>query len=89
MDPFDEFAKAINKAFCSIANRGVHVKEVVFNPPCTIVNWSDGEKTVVRCQEGDAYDKRTGLLLCIAKRSFGNNGSYNDVLNEFAPEGEE
>lgn len=62
------------------------IADVIFNDPATIVVWTDGAKTVVRCQEGDAYDKRTGLLLCIAKRSFGNGGVYNDVLNRYAPE---
>lgn len=62
------------------------IADVIFNDPATIVMWADGAKTVVRCQEGDTYDKRTGLLLCIAKRSFGNGGVYNDILNKYAPE---
>lgn len=65
---------------------GFIIKEVIFNNPVTVVNWADGKKTIVRCQEGDIYDKRTGLLLCIAKRMFGNKGKYNDVLNKWCPE---
>lgn len=65
---------------------GFIIKEVIFNDPVTVVNWADGKKTIVRCQEGDTYDKRTGLLLCIAKRVFGNKGRYNDVLNKWCPE---
>lgn len=38
---------------------GFIIKEVIFNDPVTVVNWADGKKTIVRCQEGDTYDKRT------------------------------
>lgn len=62
------------------------IVDVIFNDPATVVVWTDGVKTVVRCQDGDIYDKRTGLLLCIAKRSFGNSGLYNDILDKYAPE---
>lgn len=57
------------------------IEKVIFNDPVTVVYWTDGVKTVVRCQDGDAYDERTGLLLCCAKRLFGNTGHYNDVLS--------
>ena len=57
------------------------IQKAILNDPATIVYWSDGTKTVVKCQEGDAYDERTGLLLCCAKRLFGNTGHYNDVLS--------
>ena len=56
--------------------------KVIFNDPATIILWKDGTKTVVKCQEGDVYSKRLGLLNCIAKRHFGDTGKYNDYLNE-------
>lgn len=56
------------------------IEKVIFKDPLTIVIWSDGLKTIVRCQGGDVYDKRTGLLLCCAKRLFGNTGRFNDEL---------
>lgn len=59
------------------------IKKVIFNNPATIVYWSDGERTVVKCQEGDKFSEETGLLLCIAKRYFGNGGKYNDVLKKW------
>lgn len=66
------------------------IQKAIFNDPATIVYWSDGTKTVVKCQEGDAYDERTGLLLCCAKRLMGNTGRYNDVLSKaLASVGEE
>lgn len=84
---FSDLAESMNKLIRMVKNNGAKhmIKEVIFNDPATIVVWADGVKTVVRCQDGDIYDKRTGLLLCIAKRSFGNTSAYNDVLNKYAP----
>ena len=55
-------------------------ERVIYNDPATAVIWSDGSKTVVKCHEGDAYDKREGFLLCCAKRLMGNTGKYNDLM---------
>ena len=52
------------------------IKEVIFAPPATIVYWSDGSKTVVKCSEKDVFDPEKGLAMAIAKRCGGNKGSY-------------
>lgn len=62
------------------------IKKVHFNDPATVVIWADGTKTVVKCGEEDIYDPQTGLLMCIAKKAFGNNGKFNDILREWIPE---
>lgn len=64
------------------------VKDVIFNPPTTIVLRGDDTKTVAKCNEADTYDERTGLLLCVAKKFFGNTGRFNDMLNRHCPEKE-
>ena len=62
------------------------IKKVHFNDPATVVIWADGTKTVVKCDEEDIYDPQTGLLMCIAKKAFGNKGRFNDILREWMPE---
>lgn len=52
------------------------IKDVIFAPPATIVYWSDGSKTVVKCNEKDVFDPEKGLAMAIAKRCGGNKGSY-------------
>ena len=52
------------------------IKDVIFAPPATIVYWSDGYKTVVKCSEKDVFDPEKGLAMAIAKRCGGNKGSY-------------
>ncbi len=52
------------------------IKDVIFAPPATIVYWSDGSKTVVKCSEKDVFDPEKGLAMAIAKRCGGNKGNY-------------
>lgn len=52
------------------------IKNVIFAPPATIVYWSDGSNTVVKCSEKDVFDPEKGLAMAIAKRCGGNKGSY-------------
>lgn len=52
------------------------IKDAIFAPPATIVYWSDGSKTVVKCSEKDVFDPEKGLAMAVAKRCGGNNGSY-------------
>ena len=61
------------------------IDKVVFNDPATIVMWSDGSKTVVKCQPGDTYSEELGLAMCIAKKYYGNTGAYNEVFKRFIP----
>lgn len=65
------------------------IKKVIYSDPATIVIWTDGTKTVVKCQEDDIYDEQTGLLMCIAKKAYGNTGEFNNVLREWEPKVEE
>lgn len=64
----------------------VGIKKVIHNKPATVVFWSDGTKTVVKCQKEDmpGYSERVGLLMCVAKKFFGNTGKFNDILGEWS-----
>ena len=64
----------------------LEITKVVFNYPATIVYWKDGTKTVVKCQDGDAFDKEKGLAMAIAKKHFGNKGNYCNVFKKFIKE---
>lgn len=62
------------------------IKNVIFNEPATIVFWTDGSKTIVKCQEGDTYSKEVGLTMAIVKKVYGNNGNYNDLFTKWLKE---
>ncbi len=59
------------------------IREVIYNGPTTVINWSDGVKTVVKCHPEDTYDAKVGFLLCVMKRAYGNTGIYNHVLRDY------
>ena len=66
------------------------IKNVIFSGPCTIVQWSDGDKTIVRCENED-FDKEKGLAMAIVKKLFGTNESksnYNDIFKKWIQEEE-
>lgn len=62
------------------------IRKVIFNDPATIVYWSDGTKTVVKCQEGDWFDPEKGLAMAISKKALGNKGSFNNTFKQWAKE---
>ena len=67
------------------------IKNVIFSGPCTIVQWSDGDKTIVKCENED-FDKEKGLAMAIAKKLFGTNESksnYNDIFKKWIPDEDE
>ena len=75
-----------------VDKRTMYIPEITkayFNDPVTVVLWSDGTKTVVKCQEGDVYSAEVGLALCIAKKSLGNMPNFNNVFRKWIPEDKE
>ena len=64
------------------------IKNVKFNPPATIVFWTDNTKTVVKCQ-GEDYDPEKGLAMCISKKMLGDKGNYYEVFKKWLPKEEE
>jgi hypothetical protein len=62
------------------------IKRVIFNDPATIVFWDDGTKTVVKCNNGDIYNKEVGLTACIVKKICGNTGRWNEILKKWCNE---
>ena len=48
------------------------IKDVIFNPPATIVFWSDNTKTVVKADD-EFYDPEKGLAMAISRKMIGYN----------------
>lgn len=48
------------------------IENVIFNGPATIVFWSDGDKTIVKCAYDDYQDPEKGLAMAIVKKFMGN-----------------
>lgn len=63
--------------------RTIHIKKVIFNPPATIIIWTDDTKTIVKAQEDEPYDPEKGMAMCMAKRMYGDKGSYYDIFRKW------
>ena len=58
-----------------------NITKVIFNPPATIVFWDDGTKTVVKCREGDRFDKETGLAMAVMKKL--SDGKHHKIFKRW------
>jgi hypothetical protein len=65
--------------------RNVYIKNVIYNRPATVVNWSDGTKTVSKVHGEDEYNPEAGLILCILKKLQGST-HIRDLLHTWVPE---
>ena len=55
----------------------ITLDRVIFDGPATIVFWSDGTKTVVKCMDGDSYAYDVGIAMATLKKMLGENyGGY-------------
>lgn len=68
--------------------RDKQIERVIFNAPAVIVFWSDGTKTVVKCQKGDTWDPEKGLAMAIVKKVTGNKSNFNTIFTKWLSEGE-
>lgn len=65
------------------------IKDVIFNPPATIVLWKDGTKTVVKEQDGYEFNPWVGMAMACSKKMLGNKGNYFEVFKKYCEPYEE
>lgn len=63
--------KIVSRNYTTCTDELPEIKNVIFNDPATIVFWSDGTKTVVKCMEGKEFNTWDGLAMAICKKLFG------------------
>ena len=86
--PYDDLYNRITFDTQTSKQKAINsITNVIFNNPATIVFWSDGTKTVVKCDERDEFDPEKGLAMAICKKYFGG-GFYNDIFKKWIPKEE-
>lgn len=75
----------LNSKYAITIHKDVEITKVIFNNPATIVFWSDGKKTVVKCSNDEAFDEEKGLAIAISKRFLGNQGNYYNEFKKWLP----
>lgn len=48
-------------------------KKLIVNGPATVILWSDGTKTVAKCNKDEPFDPEKGVAIAIAKRFVSSN----------------
>lgn len=62
------------------------IDHVVFSGPATIVFWTDGTKTVVKCSENEEYERYAGFAAACMKKMFGSTSRAKSVMKYFTVE---
>lgn len=96
---YDEMLERSREAFCTYKvdyteyskqqKKGNYIVKVIFNNPATIVLWSNGEKTVVKCGDDETFDPEKGLAMAIVKHVYGNKGNYYNEIKRWLPKEKE
>lgn len=60
----------------------LEAEKIIFNDPATIVFWTDGTKTVVKCAEGQEYSEYFGYLAALGRKMYGTNSAINRMIRE-------
>lgn len=81
------FDKAMAELFdgdcpCEECDNTIGIESVEYRPRRTVVHFTDGSKSTVKCWNGDAYDARLGFTLALLKRIFGYE-QYKAIMRTF------
>lgn len=57
------------------------IDHIIFNDPATIVFWNDGTKTVVKCMQGEKFERYAGFAAACMKKLFGSTSNAKHVMN--------
>lgn len=79
----DWFDKYEEPARCEAKVKEGRIKDVKFSGPATIVFWTDGTKTVVKCRKGDKFDPEKGIAMACAKKLLGNEDGYHKEIAKY------
>ena len=73
-----------NIDFETMKYKAPEIVDVKYNDPATIVFWSDKTKTVAKCSGGDTYNPEMGLMVCVAKKYFGNYEKFRENFEKWS-----
>ena len=73
--------KIVNSLQRFIVSSGLHQKKIIYNDAATIVYWTDGTKTVVKCNENDEYSEYAGFIAAVAKKMYGGANAINRLID--------
>lgn len=76
-DIFDDLSKKLRGFIMP------EVKKVIFNDPATVICWTDGTKSVVKCQNDEPFDAEKGFVMAYLKKLLGNDNTFNKIIHKW------
>ena len=61
----------------------IPISRVTYSGDTTVVFFTDGTKTTVKCSSNDTYDRQTAIVYALIKRLFGKIGRYDAKTKKF------
>ena len=61
----------------------IPISRVTYSGDTTVVFFTDGTKTTVKCSSNDTYDRQTAIVYALMKRIFGKIGRYDSKTKKF------
>ena len=61
----------------------IPISRVTYSGDTTVVFFTDGTKTTVKCSSNDTYDRQTAIVYALIKRLFGKIGRYDSKTKKF------
>ena len=89
---FPDFVEATFSDFNGLAPKAkeyfptmseIPISRVTYSGDTTIVFFTDGTKTTVKCSSNDTYDRQTAIVYALMKRIFGKIGRYDSKTKKF------
>lgn len=56
--------------------------KVLYSGNRTIVFWNDGDKTIVKCAEGQVFDEYNGFVAALAKKMYGSTSKVKKIIDK-------
>lgn len=57
-------------------------KQIIYSGNRTIVFWNDGDKTIVKCAEGEVFDEYNGFVAALAKKMYGSTSKVKKIIDK-------
>lgn len=62
----------------------ITVDHIFYDDKATVVFWTDGTKTIVKCAEGTKYDEYAAFCIALAKKIYGSNSALKRAIKNHA-----
>ena len=66
------------------SHQPITVDHIFYDDVATVVFWTDGTKTVVKCAEGTKYDEYAAFCIALAKKIYGSNSALKRAIKNHA-----